>query len=157
VTDSQQLAKSLEGGKMMHVVTDGGAKLNPGKAGWGATIRQNEKSAYLYGDALRASNNTMELIAVCSLLHTLDLGMPVWVSTDSSHVNNAIVEWIHDEKRERWRTPQMSKVSNVTLWKESDEVTLQHRAAEFVCVTGHIGVLLNKCAEMLETRGQEGG
>jgi ribonuclease HI len=28
--------------KMVHVVTDGGAQPNPGKAGWGALIRQNK-------------------------------------------------------------------------------------------------------------------
>jgi hypothetical protein len=39
IPDSQQFVNSLEGDKMMYVITDGGAKPNQGKAGWSALIR----------------------------------------------------------------------------------------------------------------------
>jgi ribonuclease HI len=57
--------------KMIHVVPDGGARPNPGNAGWGAIIRQNKAFAMMWRHFPHATNNTMELRAVTEALNCL--------------------------------------------------------------------------------------
>jgi hypothetical protein len=69
--------------KFVHAITDGGAKPNPGSAGWGAILRQNGRFACSFGHFNRASNNAMELRAVIRALMNLPSGLHIWVMTDS--------------------------------------------------------------------------
>ncbi len=45
------------------IYTDGAAKGNPGKAGWGAIVLQGKKITELGGRTDHATNNQMELTA----------------------------------------------------------------------------------------------
>jgi ribonuclease HI len=62
---------------MIHVVTDGVARPNPGSAGWGPIIRQNERCTWLFGHYDHATNNAMELRAEIEALPVLPEGMNV--------------------------------------------------------------------------------
>jgi hypothetical protein len=59
-----QFMDMIERHKMTHVATDGGARPNPGSAGWGALIRQNSRCTYNWGHYDTATSNAMELMAV---------------------------------------------------------------------------------------------
>jgi ribonuclease HI len=63
--------------KMDHVVTDCGARRNPGKAGWGAIIRQNKPFTMVWKHLPKAMNETMVLRAVAEALCFLPPGMIV--------------------------------------------------------------------------------
>jgi ribonuclease HI len=77
-----EIPSVLEKDKFVHVITDGGARPNPGSAGWGAIIRQGGKFTWTFEHCSRATNNAMELRAVIEALRCLPDGMHVWISTD---------------------------------------------------------------------------
>jgi hypothetical protein len=58
-----KFGQELERDKMVHVITDGGARPNPGAAGWGVLMRQSGKYAENWGHWDMASNNAMEFPA----------------------------------------------------------------------------------------------
>jgi hypothetical protein len=63
-----QFAPGVDKEKFVHVVTDGGARPNPGNAGWGAILRQSGHFSWTFGHCSRATNNAMELRAVIEAL-----------------------------------------------------------------------------------------
>jgi hypothetical protein len=89
-----EFGQNLERDKMMHIITGGGARPNPGAAGWGVLMRQNGKYAENWGQWDMASNNAMELLAVTEALANIPDGMHVWIMTDSAYVKNGITQWI---------------------------------------------------------------
>jgi hypothetical protein len=89
-----QFKAQSETDMMIHVVTIGGARANPGNARWGALIRQNKKCMWFWGHYEHATNNAMELRAVIEALSLLPEGMVVWISTDSAYVKKGITEWM---------------------------------------------------------------
>jgi hypothetical protein len=60
----QQFVLQLIPRKMVRVVSDGGANLNPRSAGWGALIRQNGSFTWMYGHWHMASNNKFEALRI---------------------------------------------------------------------------------------------
>jgi ribonuclease HI len=56
---------------MIHIITDGGARSNPGAAVWGALIRQSGRYTQNWGHWDMASNNAMELMAVVEALRII--------------------------------------------------------------------------------------
>jgi hypothetical protein len=62
---------TLEKDKTIHIIMDGGARPNPGAAGWGALIRQSGRYAQNSGHWDMASNNAMELLAVTEALRII--------------------------------------------------------------------------------------
>jgi hypothetical protein len=85
-SDLEAFEGPLDRVKILHVVTDGGARPNPGAAGWGALIRQNGRCIWFSGHIERATNNAMEIRAAVETLRRLPHGMHVWISTDSMYV-----------------------------------------------------------------------
>jgi ribonuclease HI len=135
--------------KFVHVITDGGAKLNPGSA----IIRQNGRFAWNYRHCSRATNNAMELRAVIEALRNLPNDMHVWVSTDSEYVKKGIIEWLPNWIKNGWRNAQGQSVANQTLWQALITQVARMRKVEWTWVRGHNGYLLNECADILATKG----
>jgi hypothetical protein len=79
---------------VVHIVRDGEARWNPGRAGWCVLIRQNGKFVQFWGRYQLASNNAMELRAAVEALRDLPKGMRVWISTDSTYLKRDITEWV---------------------------------------------------------------
>jgi ribonuclease HI len=88
---------------MIHFVTDGSARRNTGKAGWGAIIRQNKTFTVMRLYFQIATNSTMEWMAVTESLCFLPPGTVVWISSDSNCVRQRIKEWIHKWKPDIWK------------------------------------------------------
>jgi hypothetical protein len=61
---------TLERDKLVQIVSDGGARPNPGSAGWGALIRQSGKCTWNWGHWDHTSNSAMELTAVVEAMKT---------------------------------------------------------------------------------------
>jgi ribonuclease HI len=122
-----QLRAQISLNKMIHIATDGGARPNPGNAGWSALIRRNGKFTYNFGHYDHASNNAMEIDAVIEALRIIPAGMHVWISTDSAYVKNWITQWLPNWMKNNWRINQGKPVANKSLWQKLWEVAQMHQ------------------------------
>ncbi len=46
--------------------------------------------------------------------------------TDSQYVKNGITQWIHNWKRNGWRTANKQPVKNADLWRRLDKLVAKH-------------------------------
>jgi ribonuclease HI len=110
-----EFAAGLERDKMVHIITDGGARPNPGAAGWGVLMRQSGKYTEDWGHWDMASNNAMEILAVTEALANIPDDMHVWIMTDSAYVKNGITQWVSNWIRNGWKNSSGARVSNKSL------------------------------------------
>ena len=118
--------------------TDGACKGNPGPGGWGALLRYRGAEKELWGSEPNTTNNRMELTAVIEGLKALKKPSRVKIVTDSQYVKNGMQQWIHNWKRNGWRTAARKPVKNAELWKELDRLVNMHEV-EWEWVRGHSG------------------
>jgi len=138
----------------VEVFTDGACKGNPGPGGWGAVLKFNGSEKELFGGEETTTNNRMELMAVIRSLQALKRPCDVAVTTDSQYVKNGITQWIHNWKRNGWRTAAKKPVKNDDLWKLLDEAVAQHQVS-WHWVKGHSGHPENERADALANKGIE--
>ena len=110
----------------VELFTDGACKGNPGPGGWGAVLRYGAREKELFGGEATTTNNRMELTAVIEGLRALKQRCSVDITTDSQYVKNGITQWIHNWKRNGWRTAAKKPVKNDDLWRQLDEAVQQH-------------------------------
>ena len=103
------------------IYTDGACKGNPGPGGWGALLIAGEREKELFGGERATTNNRMELMAVIRGLQSLACDCDVDLWTDSQYVKNGIETWIHNWKRNGWKTADRKPVKNADLWRELDK------------------------------------
>jgi ribonuclease HI len=94
----------------------------------------------------------MELTAVIRALEALKRPCRVRVHTDSKYVQLGISQWIHNWKKNKWRTADKKAVKNADLWRELDELAAKHDI-EWVWVKGHAGHDGNERADELANLG----
>jgi ribonuclease HI len=138
----------------VEIFTDGACKGNPGPGGWGALLRYKGHEKQLFGGEADTTNNRMELLAVISALGALTRNSKVAITTDSQYVKNGITQWIHNWKRNGWRTAAKKAVKNVDLWQRLDQLVTQHDI-EWHWVKGHSGHPENELADLLANKGIE--
>jgi ribonuclease HI len=131
--------------------TDGACRGNPGPGGWGAILRWGSSVKELRGSASQTTNNRMELTAVISALHALTRPTRARVFTDSSYVQKGITQWIHNWKKNGWKTGAKEPVKNADLWQALDQLARLHRI-EWRWVKGHSGDEGNERADALANR-----
>ena len=136
----------------VEVFTDGACRGNPGPGGWGALLRYRGRERELYGGEPETTNNRMELLAVIRALQALTRPSRVIVTTDSQYVKNGITGWIHNWKRNGWKTAARKPVKNGDLWRELDREAGRHEI-EWAWVRGHSGHPENERADALANRG----
>ena len=105
---------------MIKIYTDGSCIGNPGKGGWAAIIINNGKKTEIKGSKKNTTNNQMELLAPIKALKKTPKGSKVQIFTDSKYVKSGITEWIHNWKKNGWKTANKQKVKNKELWTELD-------------------------------------
>jgi ribonuclease HI len=94
------------------------------------------------------TNNRMELMAAISALEALKKPSRVELHTDSQYVKNGIESWIHNWKRNGWKTSDRKPVKNAELWQRLDEARHRH-VIDWRWVKGHAGHEHNERADEL--------
>ncbi len=105
---------------MIKIYTDGSCLENPGNGGWAAIIIDNEKKNQIKGSKKNTTNNQMELLAPIEALKKIPKGSEVQIFTDSKYVKSGITQWIHNWKKNGWKTTDKQPVKNKELWEELD-------------------------------------
>ena len=105
---------------MIKIYTDGSCLENPGNGGWAAIIISEGKKTEIKGNKKNTTNNQMELLAPIEALKKIPKGSKVQIFTDSKYVKSGITEWIHNWKKNGWKTSNKKEVKNKELWIELD-------------------------------------
>lgn len=142
---------------MITIYTDGAARGNPGRAGWGAVIINKEEGTVLEigGHSPHATNNQMELTGAIKALeyvseHKKYAGQKIALYTDSSYVIRGMKQWIFNWQKNGWQTSQKKSVENMKLWQELMKLS-DKKDIEWLYVPGHSGVPLNERTDSIAT------
>ena len=142
------------------IYTDGAAKGNPGRAGWGAVFIIYNKVFEIGGRVDHATNNQMELTAPIEALKYLRYKMPkdgcdLEIISDSKYVILGITEWIFNWQKNNWRNAAKKPVLNKELWEKLYKLT-QELKPKWTYVKGHNGDKYNERADEIATSFAEG-
>ena len=105
---------------MIKIYTDGSCIGNPGKGGWAAIIINDKKKIEMKGSQENTTNNQMELLAPIKALSKIPRDSKIQIFTDSKYVKSGITLWIHNWKKNGWKTANKQPVKNKELWTELD-------------------------------------
>jgi len=133
------------------IYTDGSAKGNPGKGGYGVVmIFGNHRKEISEGFEL-TTNNRMELLSVIVALENLKKqNIDVVVYSDSKYVVNAVEKkWLFS-----WEKKNFSNKKNSDLWVRFLKVYRKHKV-RFVWVKGHSSVKENERCDQLAVKAAE--
>lgn len=130
------------------IYADGGCRGNPGPGGWGVLLQAGDRVKELWGGEASTTNNRMELTAAIRALEALKRPATIELHTDSQYVQKGISEWIHNWKRNGWRTADKQPVKNADLWQRLDAAIVHHKV-RWHWVRGHAGHDLNERADEL--------
>ena len=133
---------------MIKIYTDGSCLGNPGDGGWAAIIIENEKKTHIKGSKKDTTNNQMELLAPIKAIEKIPQGSKVQIYTDSKYVKSGITEWIHNWKKNGWKTANKQPVKNQDLWTELDNMTIAYEI-EWIWVKGHSSDKLNNEVDLI--------
>ena len=139
----------------VEMFTDGACKGNPGPGGWGALLRIGAKEKELSGAENPSTNNRMELMAAIKGLEALTRPCRVTLSTDSMYVKDGITKWVHNWRRNGWRTADRKPVKNAELWQALCAAVEPHQI-EWKWVKGHAGHAENERVDQLACAAAEG-
>ena len=133
---------------MIKIYTDGSCLENPGNGGWAAIIIEDGKKIQIKGSKKNTTNNQMELLAPIQALKKISKGSTVQIFTDSKYVKSGITEWIHNWKKNGWKTANKQKVKNKELWIELDLLNNQYDI-EWTWVKAHSSDKLNNEVDLI--------
>lgn len=133
------------------VYTDGSAKGNPGKGGYGVVMIFGSHRKELSGGFELTTNNRMELLSVIVALESLKKqNISVVVYSDSKYVVNAIEKnWLFN-----WEKNNFAKKKNSDLWIRFLNVYRKHNV-RFIWVKGHSNIKENERCDELAVKAAE--
>ena len=147
---------------MVHIYTDGAARNNPGKAGWGVVIVDTDQKIVteLGGASPHATNNQMELTGAIEALFFVSQekkykGQKIALYTDSAYVIRGMKQWVKTWQKNGWQTSQKKDVENVRLWQKLLELS-SDKDIEWLYVPGHSGVPWNERTDVIATSFADG-
>ena len=133
---------------MIKIYTDGSCLENPGNGGWAAIIIDDGKKTQIKGSKKNTTNNQMELLAPIEALKKIPKGSKIEIFTDSKYVKSGITEWIHNWKKNGWKTANKQKVKNKELWIELDLLNNEYDI-EWTWVKAHSTYKLNNEVDLI--------
>lgn len=136
------------------IYTDGAARGNPGRGGYGAVLKWGKVEKELSAGYRLTTNNRMELMAVIAALEALTKkGLSITIYSDSQYVVRAVQEgWLRN-----WiKTDFKGGKKNKDLWKRYDALSKEHTIS-FVWVKGHADNAYNNRCDELATTAADGG
>lgn len=133
--------------------TDGAARGNPGRGGFGTLLIWGEQRREISGAYRHTTNNRMELMAVISGLEALTReGLDVVIYSDSRYVVDAVQKgWLHG-----WVKKDFKDKKNPDLWMRYYRLQQKYRI-RFVWVKGHADNPLNNRCDVLATTAADNG
>lgn len=134
------------------IYTDGAAKGNPGKGGYGAVLLSGKYKKELSEGFVKTTNNRMELLSVIVALEQLkNENTEVDVFSDSKYVVDSVEKgWVFN-----WERKGFVKRKNVDLWQRFLKIFRKHQV-KFHWVKGHAGNPLNERCDQLAVAAAEG-
>jgi ribonuclease HI len=148
------------------IYTDGSSRGNPGPGGFASiVVINNERVIELGGHDAHTTNNKMELKGVIEglkvSLNNIDDDKHIQVYSDSKYVLTGITSWIHNWKKNNWRTAAKKEVLNQELWQELDSLveTVSRRdiKIDWHYVKGHADNPYNNRADIIATTSADTG
>lgn len=137
----------------IEIHTDGAAKGNPGPAGWAWWVNPQLWQA---GGWRHATNNLAELTAVAEALDTFrGHDATLIIVTDSTYVKDACTVWIHNWRRNGWKTRTGAPVANADTISRIDKALRGHGDVHWQWVRGHTGHRGNEHADRLASAAAE--
>ena len=134
------------------IYTDGAAKGNPGKGGYGIVLLSGKLRKELSKGFRLTTNNRMELLAVIVSLEALKKKPEsVMIYSDSKYVVDAVEKkWVFG-----WEKTNFNKKKNPDLWIRFLKIYRQHNVA-FKWVKGHSENVENNRCDFLAVEASEG-
>jgi ribonuclease HI len=135
------------------IYTDGAARGNPGRGGYGTILMWKGKAKELAAGYRRTTNNRMEIMAVIAGLEVLTRkGLDISIYSDSQYVVKAVQEgWL-----ENWmKTNFKGGKKNPDLWRRYYELAKGHKI-RFHWVKGHASNPYNNRCDELATAAADG-
>ncbi len=143
--------------KTLTIFSDGAAKGNPGRGGFGVVITDGNEVIELGGHKARTTNNEMELTAVVEALkHIGTKKVSVEIYTDSKYVVEGATGWIFGWIKNGWQTKAKTDVANKELWQELATL-LQKTDVTWHKIPGHSGLVGNERADVIASTFAEKG
>jgi ribonuclease HI len=130
---------------MITMFTDGAARGNPGRGGYGTVLIYKQHRKEFSAGFRKTTNNRMELLAVIVGLEALKKpNMHVKIFSDSQYVVDAINKgWVWN-----WEKKNFKDKKNADLWKRFLKVYHKHDV-EISWIKGHSGIPENeRCDEL---------
>ena len=133
------------------IYTDGSAKGNPGKGGYGIVMLFQEHRKEISQGFRLTTNNRMELLAVIIGLESIKkLNEKVIVFSDSKYVVDAVEKrWVFS-----WEKTNFSKKKNPDLWIRFLKIYRKHRVS-LTWVKGHANNVENERCDFLAVESSE--
>ena len=137
----------------LHIYTDGAARGNPGRGGYGIVLLWGQKQKEIAGGYRLTTNNRMELLAVIVALESLTKkDIPITIFTDSKY----IVDSIQKKWLDNWiKTDFKGGKKNKDLWVRYVELSKQFNI-KFEWVKGHADNPMNNRCDELATAAADG-
>ena len=124
--------------KKVIIHSDGACSGNPGPGGWAAVLEYGARKRELSGGVPATTNNRMELQGAIEALEALKEPCEVEFYTDSEYLKNGVHGWLHNWKRNGWRTKSKKPVRNEDLWRALDAAASRHKIG-WHWLKGHAG------------------
>lgn len=139
--------------KGLTIYTDGAARGNPGRGGYGAILIWKGESKEISGGFLHTTNNRMELLSVIAALESLNRsGLDIEIYSDSKYVVQAVNEgWLENWMRNDFKGGKKNK----DLWTRFHKLSKQHHL-KFIWVKGHASNPYNQRCDELATAAADG-
>ncbi len=135
------------------IYTDGAARGNPGKGGYGIVLIWGQKRKEISAGYRHTTNNRMELLAVITALEQLSKAdIPVTIYTDSKYIVDSVqkgwlINWI--------KTDFTGGKKNKDLWLRYHTIAKKFKV-NFIWVKGHANNALNNRCDELATAAADG-
>ncbi|MFL2564558.1 MAG: ribonuclease HI [Parvicellaceae bacterium] len=135
----------------INIYTDGSAKGNPGKGGFGVVLISGNHYKEISQGFRHTTNNRMELLAVIvGLEHLKNINSEVQVYSDSKYVVDSIEKkWVF-----QWEKKHFKGKKNADLWKRFLIIYKKHNVS-FNWVKGHAGHPQNEKCDYLAVEASE--
>jgi len=143
----------MEENKKLVIYTDGAARNNPGKGGYGAILMWGSIKKELSAGYLLTTNNRMELMGVIAALQILNKeNLTIDIFTDSKYLVDSVEKkWLNNWIKTNFKGGKKNK----DLWMLYYKLASKH-TIKFNWVKGHADNPYNNRCDVLATTAADG-